>query len=62
MSDYGKTWKVKINNDQRCAFGVTLTMLGHMQVGEWNQAQSCLKTIETYLNNSLSEKIGEENE
>ena len=52
MSDLGKTWKVKINHDQRCAFGVTLTMLGNMQIGDWKSAKSCLKTIEQYLDNS----------
>ena len=52
----GKTWNVKIDENQRCAFGVTLTMLGHMQVGEWEMAKTCLKTIEKYIDDSLHPK------
>ena len=60
MSDLGKTWNVKINHDQRCAFGVTLTMLGNMQIGDWKSAKSCLKTIEQYLDSSQTKTGVEE--
>ena len=51
----GKNWNVKVNYNQRCAFGVTLTALGHMQLGEWEQARSCLKTVIDYINDGLEE-------